>query len=199
MPRTTQAYDHARRGQILEAAYRCFSERGLHGTTMQAVAAEAGLSVGALYRYFDGKEALFAALAERAGERRSRLFGELEEGHDPGRLARLVAGLMEEMESPEALPSVRLDIRLWAEALDDPALAGAVRSAFESIREPVASHLLQAQRSGEEASRREPEAVGRVVISLLVGLELQRAHDGELDVEAYRETVRTMLSAVVDR
>ena len=57
-----------RRQEILESAYRLFVRRGLDGTTMQDIAAEVGLTAGALYRYYGNKdsltEAVFAWCAE---------------------------------------------------------------------------------------------------------------------------------------
>lgn len=50
---------------ILEAAARILEERGLGGYTTNAVAARAGVSIGSLYQYFPGKDALTAALLER--------------------------------------------------------------------------------------------------------------------------------------
>ena len=52
----------AREGRILQAALTVFARMGFSGTTMDAVAAEAGLSKPTLYQYFDSKEALFAAM-----------------------------------------------------------------------------------------------------------------------------------------
>ena len=49
-----------RRTHILDAAERSFTRGGFHGTTMQDVAAEAGMSPGNLYRYFASKDALVA-------------------------------------------------------------------------------------------------------------------------------------------
>src|SRR5918995_5580677 len=54
-----------RRTQILNAAERSFCRSGFHRTTMQDVAAEAGMSPGNLYRYFPSKDALVAGLCER--------------------------------------------------------------------------------------------------------------------------------------
>src|SRR5262245_28252439 len=54
-----------RRSQILDAAERSFSRAGFHRTTMQDVAAEAGMSPGNLYRYFQSKDALVRGLCER--------------------------------------------------------------------------------------------------------------------------------------
>src|SRR5687768_18430992 len=68
-----------RRTQILDAAARSFSRAGFHRTTMQDVAAEAGMSPGNLYRYFPSKDALVAGLCERD---RAELAGEFQAGHD---------------------------------------------------------------------------------------------------------------------
>ena len=46
--------------RITEAARRVFATRGFAATTIAAVAAEAGVSTGNVYRYVDGKDALFA-------------------------------------------------------------------------------------------------------------------------------------------
>lgn len=50
---------------ILEAAAQLLERDGLEGFTTNAVAERAGVSIGALYRYFPNKRALVHALAER--------------------------------------------------------------------------------------------------------------------------------------
>ena len=52
----------AREARILKAALKVFSEAGYSGATMDAVAAEAGLSKPTLYQYFASKDALFQAM-----------------------------------------------------------------------------------------------------------------------------------------
>jgi AcrR family transcriptional regulator len=67
MPRLTEATRSARQEHILQAAVRCFARAGYHGTTMEAIAAEAGIAKGAAYVYFPSKEAIFLALYESWG------------------------------------------------------------------------------------------------------------------------------------
>ena len=50
---------------LIEATARCITEKGLDGTTTPHIAELAGVSVGSLYQYFDGKEALIEALLEK--------------------------------------------------------------------------------------------------------------------------------------
>jgi AcrR family transcriptional regulator len=54
-----------RRAQFLDCAADLFFSRGYEATTVDAIIARAGLSKGAFYHYFDSKEALVDALAER--------------------------------------------------------------------------------------------------------------------------------------
>lgn len=49
------------RSVMIEAAAKLFAERGFDATSMDALAAAAGVTKPTLYRYFDNKEALFAA------------------------------------------------------------------------------------------------------------------------------------------
>jgi AcrR family transcriptional regulator len=65
MPKLKPHIQRARREHILEAAERCFARSGFHRTTMQDICREACISPGALYVYFDSKEALIAGICER--------------------------------------------------------------------------------------------------------------------------------------
>src|SRR3989304_6147095 len=66
--RVTEAHLEARRDQIVNAAWTCFAQKGYHQTTMQDIASEAGISAGAIYRYFPGKEAVLKAINDRSQE-----------------------------------------------------------------------------------------------------------------------------------
>ena len=53
---------------ILETALGLFREHGYDGTTMRAIAQEAGVSVGSAYYYFDSKEHLVQGFYDRLAE-----------------------------------------------------------------------------------------------------------------------------------
>ncbi len=65
MPKLKPDTQRARREHILDAAEQCFGRAGFHRTSMHDICREAGVSPGALYVYFDSKEALIAGIAER--------------------------------------------------------------------------------------------------------------------------------------
>jgi TetR/AcrR family acrAB operon transcriptional repressor len=66
MARRTKAEAAITREQLLDAAERVFTERGVSRASLAAIAAAAGVTRGALYWHFKDKPALFAALCERA-------------------------------------------------------------------------------------------------------------------------------------
>ena len=59
--------DHSldRPTQILDAALVCFAKRGFHQASMHDISTEAGISVGLIYRYFENKDAVISAMADR--------------------------------------------------------------------------------------------------------------------------------------
>jgi AcrR family transcriptional regulator len=67
MPKLTETTRTARQERILRVAVACFARQGYYGTTMEEIAAEAGIAKGAAYVYFPSKEAIFLALYEAWG------------------------------------------------------------------------------------------------------------------------------------
>ncbi len=62
MPRVVPEYKEEARTRILTAANHVFGEKGYRQATMDDVAKKLGVSKGALYLYFAGKEELFGAI-----------------------------------------------------------------------------------------------------------------------------------------
>jgi AcrR family transcriptional regulator len=58
-----------RREQLLDIGRRLFAERGFEGTSIEEVAAQAGVSKPVVYEHFGGKEGLYAVVVDREVER----------------------------------------------------------------------------------------------------------------------------------
>jgi AcrR family transcriptional regulator len=67
-PGKRAAQGRATRGQLIEVATRLFAEHGYEGTSVEAVLSAAGVSRGALYHHFAGKEALFEAVVSAVSD-----------------------------------------------------------------------------------------------------------------------------------
>src|SRR5918992_819638 len=123
MPKVSEEHLAARRRQILDAALVCFARQGFHATPMQAIFDEAGLSPGAVYRYFKGKEEIVRAIAE---ETVGRFAGALEPGAERpeevlGRLLDLVDAVDRRDER------LRLALQVWGEASLNPRIGDLLR------------------------------------------------------------------------
>src|ERR687894_1849271 len=64
-----------RRAQILDAATRAFARAGFTSTSLDDVAAEAGITRVLLYRHFDSKADMYRAVLDRAGQRLGNRVG----------------------------------------------------------------------------------------------------------------------------
>ncbi len=60
--------DKSRQNEILDAAAIVFANNGYHGANIPEICSQAGVSVGALYKYFNNKEAVFIAILKRMGD-----------------------------------------------------------------------------------------------------------------------------------
>lgn len=66
MPKVSDAHRAQLRNRLLDAAQTCITRDGVEGFTTRDVATEAGVAAGTLYHYFDTKEAVILAVAERS-------------------------------------------------------------------------------------------------------------------------------------
>lgn len=114
----------SKRQAILEAARLCFLDAGFAGTSMDGVAARAGVSKATIYAHFAGKDDLFGAIIRDRCELEfsaARLKGV--EGVDTrAALAAMARHLLDILLSPEALGMYRVVV---AEASRQPDLAQA--------------------------------------------------------------------------
>jgi AcrR family transcriptional regulator len=64
VPRKRQHRGARRVDDIVAAAAKLFGERGFEGTSMNAIAKAAGITIGSIYQYFPSRDAIVDAVAE---------------------------------------------------------------------------------------------------------------------------------------
>ena len=69
MPKVSIEHKQRRREEILEGAQRAFAQHGYEGATVARLEEETGLSRGAIFSYFENKEALFINVVGRSSAR----------------------------------------------------------------------------------------------------------------------------------
>ena len=158
-----------RRSQILEAAMVCFAKRGFHQASMHDISAEAGISVGLIYRYFENKEAVISAMAERHKS----------EIHDLLERARQAPTLFESLEilftahccenSPKVMSAFVVD--LYAEASRNPRIADLVRDVLETAMAGVTDLIARSPEVKQAATHGlEPHELAELIFAAARGM-----------------------------
>lgn len=204
MPRITAERRAANRSQIVAAARRCFSRDGFHQTSMPDIAAEAGVSVGAPYRYFASKEEI---IVEIAGDAFRVMFDPVERLVDVAgdlTVADLVAAAIDPVSGDLAVDAAGQDIpvdellrcavQAWGELLRHEGLRRQAQAGFEHVRARIADALRNGQRAGSVPTELNPDRGARVVMALLHGFVLQYTAFGLDDTASFVRDVRTTLS-----
>jgi AcrR family transcriptional regulator len=194
MPKVTEAHSAARRQQIIDAAYRCFARKGFHQATMRDIYAEANLSPGAVYHYFDSKDAIIQASFEFDYGRSRTLFDAAIASDDPLKaLHELLDFFFRGVEGAAALGAPRVNVQGWGEALVNPALLETIRRVLDDSLEALSQIIRRAQELGQIDKSLDPRSVGRMLLSLYYGLELQKALDSEIEIDTYAAAIKTLL------
>jgi TetR/AcrR family transcriptional regulator, transcriptional repressor of aconitase len=194
MPKVSEEYSGARRRQIIDAAYRCFAQKGFHEATMRDIYSEANLSPGAVYSYFHSKDEIIQASFEFDFERSQEVFDAAKAGDDPleaiiGLIGFFFGGLQE----AASLGAGRVNVHGWGEALINPALLQTVRRVLDGYLDALTHLIRRAQERGQIDSALDPLSVGRLILSLYYGLELQKALDPEVDMEKYTAAAKALI------
>ena len=157
-----------RREQILRAAMVCFAKRGFHQTSMHDISAEAGISVGLIYRYFENKDAVISAMAE---EHKREIHELLER-------ARLAPSLLEAFEiiftwdcsenAPQVVSAFVVD--LFAEAGRNPGVADLVRDVARTAMEGVTDLIARSPEANHLPYDLEPREIAEMIFAVNDGM-----------------------------
>jgi TetR/AcrR family transcriptional regulator, repressor for uid operon len=174
MPRQPDpALPERRRGQILDAARECFRERGFRLTTIEEICAEARISPGMLYRYFDSKADIIATIALDARAEAEAMLERVNgsEGLIEG-LAELARVFFETFDG-DGDAALLADI--WAEAARDPLLAKALQVRDQIAVGRLAAAVERAQRAGSIYPALPAAEAAEALIAGLEGMALRRS------------------------
>src|ERR1043166_2766439 len=188
-----------RRCQILDAALVCFAKHGFHQTSMHDISGEAGISVGLIYRYFENKEAVISAMADRHKEEISEMLER----------ARQAPSLLETLEilftahccenEPRLISAFVVD--LYAEASRNPHVAHLVRDVLETAMNGVTDLIARAPETQNGGNDLKPDELAELIFAVARGMlmldvlrpqELTAAERRERQLEVTRRLWRLL-------
>jgi len=162
-----------RRSQILGAAMVCFAKRGFHQTSMHDISAEAGISVGLIYRYFESKNAVISAMAD----------GHKREIHTLLESARQAPSLLDALEmfftahcsADEGRLQSSFVVNLYAEGSRNPLIAQLVRDVRDTLITGAAALIAQSPEMRDAPAGMKPRQIAQLIFDTARGALMRDA------------------------
>ncbi len=181
-----------RREQILRAAMVCFAKRGFHQASMHDISAEAGISVGLIYRYFANKEAVISAMADEHKRDLQEVLGR----------ARSAPTLLDSLEilftahcceeTPQMHSAFVID--LFAEAGRHPEIAHLVRDILEISMAGVTEVIARSPEMRDASHGLAPREIAELIFATARGAMMRDVLDhSHIPAEERRERQLTVV------
>lgn len=183
----------ARRQQILDAAQRCFTRNGLHGTSMSDVAAEAGMSEPDVVRFFADRDALVQGIAENILGIVTTFFEEVAAAGEVPSLEDLIERFADTVIAATGTGGPgRLAPIYWASALYNAEMAGRARAPMLRGRDGWVAIVDRMRTAGRVPAETDSHAVGALLVCLLPGIVLQRVLLDDVEPGTFARGVRDL-------
>jgi AcrR family transcriptional regulator len=171
--RGREAQVERNRGLLLAAARRVFLARGYHGSTLEAIAADAGFSKGVVYSQFESKADLFLTLLdERIAERAAENERAVREAGGGAAAAAALYALGRRRAQRETDWNLLL-LEFRAQAAREPALNERYAKAHARTIDGIAGLLTRMFEAAGVEPARPPELLATFVLALTSGVNLE--------------------------
>jgi TetR/AcrR family transcriptional regulator, transcriptional repressor of aconitase len=190
MPRISEERREVRREQILEAARACLQEHGLEAVSMEMIIARSGLSTGAVYGYFKGKDQIINAVIVEGTAQMAEDLAPILMNPDPPPLPEFVGQVLNTVvnfgrHKKGGIDRLLVSVHGWSHSQSEPALKATTRASYAGLRALFAETVRRWQRAGRFDAEADPEAVAGLLTTITLGFVAQRAMTGSADVSAH--------------
>jgi AcrR family transcriptional regulator len=199
MAQPSTAHASEMRTRILDAAQRVMHNDGYRATTMPAIATEADVSVGLLYRYFESKEELHLAMCEAITQAQlDELSVQLAAIADPTQ--RLASAVRLFVESLETRDWGGIVVAGWAEAETNPRLRDLLQRRCDQLRSFAAMFMRESIARGEADPALDVDQLSLGVAMLFDGALAHHAEVGRrFDPGLAQRAITGLLAGVLRR
>ena len=193
MARLTRAQSQARtRERLVATAREMFLTDGYHATSLDKVADTAGFSKGAVYSNFRNKDELCLAVLDDIHAGHIEEVAAVVVGKSQEAAIAAFAEWAERMIGDEGWTV--LEVEFAVQARRDPALRAELAARDRSVRATIAALAAQwAERNG--AAALPPDDLATALLSLGIGLGIQRVIDPTIGVHVLTDTLRALMAA----
>ncbi len=199
MPRITEERRKARREQVLEAARACLQEHGLEAVSMEMIIARSGLSTGAVYGYFKGKDDIISAVVTEGTAAMGRRLVPILRDPEPPPLPELVNRLLGTIaefgqDERDGIDRLLISLHGWSHSQSNPELRALTRVAYRRQRELFADVVRRWQAAGTFDPGADPEGMAELLQTIILGFVAQRALAGDADVQAHVGALEVLMA-----
>jgi AcrR family transcriptional regulator len=156
---------------------------------MQDIFTEAGLSAGAVYSHFSGKDEIVGAIADEVIDTVTEALAPATAG-DPPNLDELFDHLFTTLQRANV---ATIAITVWAEALRDPALGRRLSTRYQRMRRQLTELVAAHQQRGTIDSQISASAVAQVLTALGPAFLHQRAFDSAVSATTFTRGLQALL------
>jgi TetR/AcrR family transcriptional regulator, transcriptional repressor of aconitase len=198
MPKISEDQRQARRDQILAAAWRCFSRRGVHATSMEEIIREADLSAGALYLYYKSKDELILAAISTYTEELGALLAPIlmrEEASPPAGFVREMTKAITSHTRRKGLDLNAIILMCWGEAQSNERVKDLIAGYQMKYRDALTQVVRQWQKRGEITAKGRPAEVGQAMHSFFLGFIVQSALLGEINPDSSARGIEGLIAS----
>jgi AcrR family transcriptional regulator len=174
MPKIRPETAAKRRMQILKAAHRAFNQHGIN-VSMDQICAEAGVSKGNLYGYFESKDDLILAIAREQGEQIRGLT-------PVDTVDELINRIMPFHAGGDVSAS-RFELEAWTYSLSNPELRSTFQQNLQDLDRSIAMDLRRLAPAAQEPSAKSASQAAEILRIFAVGMMANTAIVDRTDPE----------------
>lgn len=165
-----------KRHRILEVATKEFAKKGYHDASISNIASKSGISVGAVYKYFDNKQDLFLTIADHSIDRMEQLLLGLAEADEDVIIK--VEKILREIISASRENGVLVKLYNGMTAINDKKLAKQFAVEMESMTARIYTEaIIEGQKNGEIRKDIDPQVAALLIDNLFMNLQFSYAGD----------------------
>jgi len=164
---------------------------------MKDICNEAGLSPGAVYNYFKGKEDIVARCAELSLQRNRAMYDSVSGKGVIYAFKAVLTMLFSTLKQENIREILSFDIELWAESTRNPAVHGPLKVNEDATLMMLQKMVAAGKKEGIFNPDIDDAAIARMLFSLFAGFELQMATDSTADADAYLAAMFSFLEGTL--
>ena len=197
MPKVIPEYKEAAKDRIIKAAFKIFTRKGYHESTMNDIAKEIGVSKGALYQYFKNKKELLNEIVLSYHTMFREVLRSSFEKPDNSTIG--------EEGSRALLEKYRLHHEMFFEVIaiasHDQVIKQSLKNEYEKDIKLIEEYFQKQKKNGKLALKIEANTLAQLYIAVYVGMAM-KVIMGDDSVEIHRvwsKAIAAMMSSSAEK